>query len=135
MAVNSIDSAALAQTTRNAGLSMDDLLKLLMTELSYQDPLKPVDNKDFLTQMAQFTSLDTTRQLNDNITQLMSTQSLNQSVGLLGKTVDAQTDSNGVVSGQVTALQLVSGTPQITIKTAGGEIITGILIGQLQTIR
>lgn len=135
MAVNSIDSAALAQTTRNAGLSMDDLLKLLMTELSYQDPLKPVDNKDFLTQMAQFTSLDTTRQLNDNITQLLSTQSLNQSVGLLGKTVDAQTDSGGVVSGQVTALQLVSGTPQITIKTAGGEIIAGILIGQLQTIR
>lgn len=135
MAVNSIDSAALAQTTRNAGLSMDDLLKLLMTELSYQDPLKPVDNKDFLTQMAQFTSLDTTRQLNDNITQLMSTQSLNQSVGLLGKTVDVQTDSNGVVSGQVTALQLVSGTPQITIKTAGGEVITGIQIGQLQTIR
>lgn len=135
MAVNSIDSAALAQTTRNAGLSMDDLLKLLMTELSYQDPLKPVDNKDFLTQMAQFTSLDTTRQLNDNITQLLSTQSLNQSVGLLGKTVDAQTDSGSVVSGQVTALQLVSGTPQITIKTAGGEIIAGILIGQLQTIR
>lgn len=135
MAVNSIDSATLAQTTRNAGLSMDDLLKLLMTELSYQDPLKPVDNKDFLTQMAQFTSLDTTRQLNDNITQLLSTQSLNQSVGLLGKTVDAQTNSNGVVSGQVTALQLVSGTPEITIKTAGGEVISGIQIGQLQTIR
>lgn len=135
MAVNSIDSATLAQTTRNAGLSMEDLLKLLMTELSYQDPLKPVDNKDFLTQMAQFTSLDTTRQLNDNITQLLNTQSLNQSVGLLGKTVDAQTDSNGVVSGQVTALQLVSGTPQITIKTAGGEVIAGIQIGQLQTIR
>lgn len=135
MAVNSIDSATLAQTTRNAGLSMDDLLKLLMTELSYQDPLKPVDNKDFLTQMAQFTSLDTTRQLNDNITKLLSTQSLNQSVGLLGKTVDAQTDKNGVVSGQVTALQLVSGTPEITIKTTGGEVITGIQIGQLQTIR
>lgn len=135
MAVTSIDSAALAQTTRNAGLSMDDLLKLLMTELSFQDPLKPVDNKDFLTQMAQFTSLDTTRQLNDNITRLLSTQSLNQSVGLLGKTIDAKTDSNGVVSGQVTALQLVSGTPEITIKTTGGEVITGIQIGQLQTIR
>lgn len=135
MAVNSIDGAALAQTTRNAGLSMDDLLKLLMTELSYQDPLKPVDNKDFLTQMAQFTSLDTTRQLNDNITKLLSSQSLNQSVGLLGKTVDAQLQDNRVVSGQVTALQLVSGTPEITIKTAGGEVITGIQIGQLQTIR
>lgn len=135
MAVSAIDSASLAQTTKTAGLSMDDLLKLLMTELSYQDPLKPVDNKDFLTQMAQFTSLDTTRQLNDNIQKLLSSQSLNQSVGLLGKTVDASTDNNGVVSGQVTALQLVSGDPEITIKTAGGEVIAGIKISQLQTIR
>lgn len=135
MAVSAIDSAALAQTTKTAGLSMDDLLKLLMTELSYQDPLKPVDNKDFLTQMAQFTSLDTTRQLNDNIQKLLASQSLNQSVGLLGKTVDASTDSSGVVSGQVTALQLVSGDPEITIKTAGGQVIAGIKISQLQTIR
>lgn len=135
MAVNAIDGAALAQTTRNAGLSMDDLLKLLMTELSYQDPLKPVDNKDFLTQMAQFTSLDTTRQLNDNIQKLLSSQALNQSVGLLGKTVDAQTEAGGVVSGQVTALQLVSGEPEITIKTAAGEVIAGVKVSQLQTIR
>lgn len=135
MAVNAIDGAALAQTTRNAGLSMDDLLKLLMTELSYQDPLKPVDNKDFLTQMAQFTSLDTTRQLNDNIQKLLSSQALNQSVGLLGKTVDAQTEAGGVVSGQVTALQLVSGEPEITIKTAAGEVVAGVKVSQLQTIR
>ena len=135
MTVTPIDSAALAQTTRSAGLSLDDLLKLLTTELSYQDPLKPVDNKDFLTQLAQFTSLDTTRQLNDKITALLSSQSLNQTVGLLGKTVDAQTDAGSVVSGQVTALQLVSGTPQITLKTANGEVVAGIQIGQIQTIR
>jgi len=135
MAVSAIDSASLAQTTKTAGLSMDDLLKLLMTELSYQDPLKPVDNKDFLTQMAQFTSLDTSRQLNDNIQRMLSLQSLNQSVGLLGKTVDASTDNNGLVSGQVTALQLVSGDPEITVKTAAGDVITGIKISQLQTIR
>jgi flagellar basal-body rod modification protein FlgD len=135
MAVSAIDSAALAQTTKTAGLSMDDLLKLLMTELSYQDPLKPVDNKDFLTQMAQFTSLDTTRQLNDNIQKLLTSQALNQTVGLLGKTVDAVTDANGLVSGEVSALQLVSGDPEITIKTTAGETIAGIKISQLQTIR
>ena len=133
--ISPIDSAALAQTTKTAGLSMDDLLKLLMAELSYQDPLKPVDNKDFLTQMAQFTSLDTTRQLNDNIQNLLNAQSLNQSVGLLGKTVDASTDNNGIVSGQVTALQLTSGSPEITLKTAGGEVIAGVRISQIQTIR
>lgn len=135
MAVNAIDSAALAQTTRTAGLSMEDLLKLLMTELSYQDPLKPVDNKDFLTQMAQFTSLDTTRQLNENIEKLLSAQSLNQSVGLLGRTIDAITAQGATVSGQVTALQLVSGEPEITIKTTSGEVLAGLKVAQIQTIR
>lgn len=134
MATSAIDSASLAQSTKAAGLSMEDLLKLLMTELSYQDPLKPVENKEFLAQMAQFSSLDTTRQLNDNIQRMLSLQSLNQSVGLLGKTVDASRGA-GVVSGQVTALQLASGEPQLTIKTAAGEVITGLSLAQVQTIR
>ncbi|MES2089667.1 MAG: flagellar hook capping FlgD N-terminal domain-containing protein [Pseudomonadota bacterium] len=134
MATSAIDSASLASSTKAAGLSMDDLLKILMTELTYQDPLKPVENKDFLTQMAQFSSLDTTRQLNDNIEKMLSLQSLNQTVGLLGKTVDATKDG-AVVSGQVTALQLVAGEPQITIKTSGGEVITGLAMAQVQTIR
>jgi flagellar basal-body rod modification protein FlgD len=134
MATNAIDSASLASSTKAAGLSMDDLLKLLMTELTYQDPLKPVENKDFLTQMAQFSSLDTTRQLNDSIEKMLSLQSLNQTVGLLGKTIDATNDT-GTVSGQVTALQLVAGDPQITIKTTSGEVITGLTMAQVQTIR
>lgn len=134
MATNAIDSASLASSTKAAGLSMDDLLKLLMTELTYQDPLKPVENKDFLTQMAQFSSLDTTRQLNESIEKMLSLQSLNQTVGLLGKTIDA-TNDKGTVSGQVTALQLVAGDPQITIKTSSGEIITGLTMAQVQTIR
>lgn len=134
MATSAIDSASLASSTKAAGLSMDDLLKLLMTELTHQDPLKPVENKDFLTQMAQFSSLDTTRQLNESIEKMLSLQSLNQTVGLLGKTVDAVNDT-GTVSGQVTALQLVSGDPRITIKTSTGEIITGLTMAQVQTIR
>lgn len=134
MATSAINSASLASSTKAAGLSMDDLLKLLMTELTYQDPLKPVENKDFLTQMAQFSSLDTTRQLNDSIEKMLSLQSLNQTVGLLGKTIDATNDT-GTVSGQVTALQLVAGDPQITIKTSTGEIITGLTMAQVQTIR
>lgn len=134
MATSAIDSASLAQSTKAAGLSMDDLLRLLMTELSYQDPLKPVENKEFLSQMAQFSSLDTTRQLNENIERMISLQSLNQSVGLLGKTVDAITGT-ATVSGTVTALQLASGEPQITLKTSSGEVITGISLAQVQTIR
>lgn len=134
MAVSAINSSSIDSATKAAGLSMDDLLRILMTELTYQDPLKPVENKDFLAQMAQFSSLDTSRQLNENIERLLSLQSLNQSVGLLGKTVDA-TVSTGTVSGQVTALTMVAGEPQITVKSANGEVFAGITLAQVQTIR
>jgi flagellar basal-body rod modification protein FlgD len=127
-------TSAIDSATKAAGLSMDDLLKILMTELTYQDPLKPVENKEFLAQMAQFSSLETSRQLNDNITRMLSLQSLNQSVGLLGKTVDATTNT-GTVSGQVTALSLNAGEPQITLRNANGELFTGITLAQVQTIR
>lgn len=134
MATSAINAAGVNDAIRSAGLSMDDLLKLLLTELTYQDPMKPVENKDFLAQMAQFSSLDTTRQLNENIQSMLSLQSLNQSVGLLGKTVDAATDTT-TVSGVVSALNLSTGQPLITIKTTAGETIANIGLGQIQNVR
>jgi flagellar basal-body rod modification protein FlgD len=69
----------LLQANATAGLKLDDLLRVLLTELTHQDPFKPVDNKDFMAQIAQFASLDSSRQLNDNLVQLLSVQALNQS--------------------------------------------------------
>jgi flagellar basal-body rod modification protein FlgD len=49
--------------------SMDasDFLKLLTTQMQYQDPTAPVDNKDMLAQMAQFTSLSSTTEMNSTL--------------------------------------------------------------------
>lgn len=133
MAVSSI-SGSVDNATKVAGLSLEDLMKVLLTELTYQDPLKPVENKDFLAQMAQFSALDTSRQLNDSLQSLLTMQSLNQSVGLLGKTVDALKDGE-LISGEVTALSLSSGSPLVTIKDKDGEVFTGITMSDVQTIR
>ena len=130
----SIDTTSSVAGSAASSLSMQDLLRVMLTELTYQNPLKPVENKDFMTQIAQFSSLDASQKLNTNLERLLSLQSVNQSVGLLGKTVSATTDT-GSVTGQVTALSLVSGDPQLTIKTTTGETVSGIGIGQLETIR
>lgn len=130
----SIDTTSSVAGSAASSLSMQDLLRVMLTELTYQNPLKPVENKDFMTQIAQFSSLDASQRLNSNLERLLSLQSVNQSVGLLGKTVSATTDT-GSVTGQVTALSLVSGDPQLTIKTTTGETVSGIGIGQLETIR
>lgn len=120
--------------TASAKLSMEDLLRVLLTELTYQDPLKPVENKDFMAQIAQFSSLDATQRLNTNIEQMLTLQSISQSVGLLGKTISATTDA-GSITGTVSAMQLVNGQPQLTITTSSGQTFAGVTIGQLETIR
>ena len=51
--------AAAAPGTRVLGLQ--DFLQVLLTQLSWQDPLKPMDNQTFMAQMAQFTALEQTQ--------------------------------------------------------------------------
>jgi flagellar basal-body rod modification protein FlgD len=115
-------------------LSLNDLLNVLLTELSNQDPLKPVDNKDFIAQIAQFSSLDVTQQLNQNMQQLLTVQAISQSVGLFGRTVSATLSTGTVINGQVIALDLQNGVPRMTVRTSSGDI-PGIAIGQLTTVR
>lgn len=130
----SIDPSTSVSSSAASSLSMQDLLRVMLTELTYQNPLKPVENKDFMTQIAQFSSLDASQRLNQNLERLLTLQSINQSVGLLGKTVSVTTGAQSA-TGQVTALSLATGEPLLTITTTTGETLSGIGIGQLETIR
>jgi flagellar basal-body rod modification protein FlgD len=131
-----VDSTSGITSAATAQLRLDDLLRVMLTELTNQDPFKPVENKDFMSQMAQFASLDTSQQLNENLVQLLSLQALNQSVGLIGKEVSAVIDG-GTITGEVIAITLADGAPRLTIRSGGpdGQVTPGIAIGQLTTVR
>ena len=116
------------------GIGMQDFLKILMTQLTYQDPLKPMDNQEFLAQMAQFTTLGQSQQLNDKIDQLLATQATVQSLGLLGRTVDVNTDG-AVFSGSVIGLSMADGTPRLTVRPSSGSEQTGITLSQVLGVR
>lgn len=124
--IPSIPSAA-------AGLKLEDLLQVLLTELTHQNPLKPVENKDFMAQIAQFASLDSSQRLNQNIEQLLLVQAINQSVGLMGRNVSALVDGS-TINGKVIAISLANGVPRLTIESNGVNV-PNIAIGQLDTIR
>lgn len=122
-------------TLQQSSLTQQDFLKILLTQLTYQDPMKPMDNQQFMAQMAQFTSLEQTQQLNSKIATLIGNQSALQSVGLLGRTVDLMTATGSTVTGTVTALSLSGDSPQITVQTSVNGTLTGISLSQITAVR
>lgn len=132
MAISTVTSSASALQANSMG--MEDFLKILLTQLTYQDPLKPMDNQEFMAQMAQFTALEQSQQMNDKMTLLLSNQAALQSVGLIGRTVDF-TGTNGNVTGTVTALSLAGDSPSLTVTTTTGATLTGVSLSQITAVR
>lgn len=132
MAVAPVSSATDAQSA--FGLDFQSLLKIILTELTYQDPLKPVDNYEFVSQLGQFSQLQLSQTLNDSVNRLLASQASMQAAGLLGKTVDFSANSS-TLSGQVTAVSFSSGQPLITIQTADGQTVGDLSIADITQIR
>lgn len=129
---------AVGATTGNlqsANISMQDFLNILLTQLTYQDPLKPMDNQEFMAQLAQFTTLGQTQELNGKIDSLLSTQSSMQAIGLLGKTVSF-TSNQGEMTGTVEQLSWAGTTPQLTLSGVPGQgTVTGVSLSQVTLIK
>jgi len=71
-------------------LGRDAFLKILVAQLKYQDPLNPMDDRDFIAQTAQFSTLDQLISLNETIgffTQFQYEQALSQHAHMIGKKV------------------------------------------------
>lgn len=137
MAIDSVGSVSVPSTRIDSlGLDLQSLLRIVLTQLTYQDPLKPVDNFQFMSQLAQFTSLEQTRQLADRVDNLLLVQASTQAVGLLGRQVDFAAQAGGPTqSGQVKAIAFRSGQPLLTVEVAGGQIVTDISPSQIVQVR
>ncbi|MDD3799218.1 MAG: flagellar hook capping FlgD N-terminal domain-containing protein [Novosphingobium sp.] len=144
MATSSIDALAnvtgttTTQNTQSAtdafGLSFESLLQIVLTQLTYQDPLKPMDNFEFVSQLAQFSQIQQTQDMSEALQTLVAAQSGAQAASLLGKMVDVP--AGGVtLSGQVTAVAFEDGSPSLTIKTADDQTISNIALSAVSQIR
>jgi flagellar basal-body rod modification protein FlgD len=125
---------ATSSTDAVSQIGIQDFLKILVAQLGNQDPLKPMDNQEFVTQLAQFTSLQQTQEMNDKLGALLTAQASQQSIGLLGRTVDVDTPAGGS-SGVVTALSFTSGEPRLTVRTPTGTVLTAITLANLTAVR
>jgi flagellar basal-body rod modification protein FlgD len=119
----------------STGLDFQSLLRIILTQLTYQDPLKPMDNFEFVSQLAQFSQLQQSQTLNDQITSLLAAQAAMQGTTLLGRTVDYTNPAGQTLSGIVKAVSFTSGQPQVSIQTSTGEIISGVAISAISQVR
>ena len=133
MTISSVSSSVSASQANPMG--MEDFLKILLTQLTFQDPLKPMDNQEFMAQMAQFTSLEQTQQLNEKMSALITNQAALQSVGLIGRTVDITTGTGALVSGSVTSLSLAGEAPELTVTAASGAVMSNVSLSQITAVR
>lgn len=123
-----------ASATEQFGLSFDSLLRIVLTQLTYQDPLKPMENFEFVSQLAQFSQIQQTQSMSDNLAALVRAQSTGQAASLLGRTVDVAAGT-GSLTGKVTAVGFANGTPTFTISTSDGKTISGLPLASVTQIR
>lgn len=120
--------------TNAFGLSFESLLRIILTQLTYQDPLKPMDNFEFVSQLAQFSQLQIGQTANDRLQLLVSAQGSSQAASLLGRLVDVPAGA-ATLTGRVTSVSFANGEPRLTVETADGQTISGLALAAVSQIR
>src|SRR5512140_1111594 len=123
------------KTGSQQSLGKDDFLQLLVTKLQHQDPLNPQDDAEYISQLAQFSSLEQMKNISDGIAtsnqwDFLQMQSLNNAMasGLIGKEVRAEYNGVYVEDGKNPTVSFTMDQPaasvEFKIKDKDGNIIT-----------
>lgn len=124
------------ETGRKEQLGQSDFLSLLTTQLANQDPFDPMDNKEFISQMAEFSSLSGMDELNQNFNALASSLNSNQALqasALVGRSVMVPTSvghlgEEGGIEGRV-SLQQSTQNIWAEVKDASGQVVRRFEMG------
>lgn len=111
--VNEFNAKINEGKAKSQSLGRDDFLKLLVTQLSYQDPTAPMEDKEFIAQMAQFSSLEQMTNMASDFSKLAGIITSNEAASAIGKSVEILEGDNAV-QGTVKAVTR-GGAPQILV--------------------
>ena len=112
------------KTTSTSTVDYNTFLQLLVAEMKNQDPTNPMDTAQYMSQFAQLSTVEQAMQTNAKLDALLSSQSLSQADGLIGKTVSF-TDSTGAsFSGKVVSISINSDGSIATLEN-GTKVAVG----------
>lgn len=124
--------------TKTAGsntLGKDDFLKILMTQLQNQDPTSPMQDKDFIAQMASFSTLEQITNLSDSINKFINVESQSQffqASAMVGKTVTYLNGQNQETKAAIKSVSFKDGTTTYQLNDAANTAITAAQITKIE---
>lgn len=126
--------------TKKATVDYESFLKLLTAQLRNQDPLAPMDATQFMTQLAQLSTVEQSMKSNETLTQVLDTlksSGMRMDMAFLGRKVEVASNSLPLVDGKADTAYTVAGTPasvKIEVLNAAGNVVQ-TAAGALQTGR
>ena len=114
------------QKTPKNELGKEDFLKLLVAQLTHQDPTNPMNDTEFVAQLATYSSLEQQMTMNKNLEALIMQQSLStaaQATALIGSIVSYTDDDGNYRMGQVVFLDIVGGEVNLVLNDEYNTIV------------
>ena len=120
-ALGGVAAAASTPTNRFAELQSADFIKVILSELSNQDPLEPAGTDALLKQLESLRSIETQMKLQDKLETLVLKQQIALAGAMIGKVVAALDDAGERISGLVTSVRINDG--QALLELDSGQVV------------
>lgn len=127
------------KTPDNGRLTQQDFFRLLTTELAQQDPTKPADNNEIISQMTAFSTTSGVEELNKSFTQFANSQTSNQALqasSLVGRNVQVKDNTFGLAEGASAQGKLITDKPAsnvfIYVEDQAGNIVQTVPVGNVK---
>ncbi|MCL5264136.1 MAG: hypothetical protein M1343_02900 [Chloroflexi bacterium] len=102
------------------GIGKSDFMKLLVAQLRNQDPLKPMEDKEFIAQMAQLNTVEQISAMNNKLDEFLRVEAMAQASSLIGKTIRAEPTGANPIAGVVQEVRIEQNKPMLIVN--GNEV-------------
>ena len=97
---------------QGSNLDQEAFLQLLVTQMKTQDPTKPMESTEYMAQLASFSQVEQSVQLNSKLDSLLTSSAIGLAESMIGRTV---TSGDGKISGEVVSVKITNEGPMCTL--------------------
>ena len=111
---------------KNAQMGKNEFLKLFVAQLQHQDPMNPMQDQDFMGQMASFSTLEQVSNMAAENARVADSLASSNAIGLIGRTVTWTDENDQTHTGVVEKVTTAGGVPSLTVSGTDGVTLSTI---------